>query len=91
MSLAISVKQVQRVLLADTWHNVASDTFILDYYEFVERIDAADPDLKPPASYHELQDGPRPVGFRFKESDTGLWMHGPLSSILAVVGPAPMS
>ena len=35
MSLAIDVDNVSAVLLADGWHTVADDSFLLDSYEFI--------------------------------------------------------
>ena len=36
MSLAIDVKRVEQVLLADGWHRVADRSFDLDAYEFMQ-------------------------------------------------------
>ena len=37
MSLAIDVDKVEKVLLADGWHEVADASFGLDSYEYVHR------------------------------------------------------
>jgi hypothetical protein len=77
MSLAIDTDKVIEVLLADRWHAVLDDTFVIDSYEFVE------------AGKTVLGGGQDPLvssmGFTFDEADRGGHaMSGPLTSILAV-------
>jgi hypothetical protein len=77
MSLAIDAGKVIEVLLADRWHAVLNDTFVIDSYEFVEEGKAV------------LSGGQdslvTSMGFTFAEADRGGHsMSGPLTSVLAV-------
>jgi hypothetical protein len=86
MSLAINVDNVSAVLLADGWHTVADDSFMLDSYEFVCRETLA----------HGGGDGGIcATGFRFLEDfddnagkayrGDNARVSGPLTAILAVI------
>jgi len=39
MSLAIDIDRVTAVLLADGWHQVEEESFVLDSYEYVYRTE----------------------------------------------------
>lgn len=78
MSLAINVDNVDAVLLADGWHDVADNedgvsSFSMDAYEYVwgEFV-------------HQDSRHCATLGFDFVEVKTGYRIAGPVTSILAV-------
>lgn len=77
MTLGIQLNEIKHVLLADRWHEVESQSFELDAYEFMDRDQAV-----------VRGDGQltSSVGFMFREPG-GQIVAGPLSSILAVQLP----
>jgi hypothetical protein len=77
MTLGIQVNEIKHVLLADRWHEVESQSFALDAYEFMDGDQAV-----------ARGDGQliTSVGFMFREPG-GQIVAGPLSSILAVQLP----
>ena len=77
MSLAIDTAKVVEVLLADRWHAVLKDSFVIDSYEFVE-----DGKTIVSGGQDSLVTS---IGFTFAEADRGGHaMSGPLTSVLAV-------
>jgi hypothetical protein len=81
MTLGIQVHEIKHVLLADRWHEVESESFALDAYEFMDGAEAV-----------ARGDGQliTAVGFMFREPG-GQIVAGPLSSILAVQLPRTRS
>ncbi len=77
MSLAIDVNAVERVLLADGWHDVINESFDTDAYEFIEMDDKESRIL-----HGGGNSGVCATGFRFQEKDH--WVMGPLTAVLAV-------
>lgn len=81
VSLLIDIDDVERVLLADGWHNVVDRSFTMDAYEYVR---AADGEKGRPIPY--MLGGVEPLlpatGFEFR-SEQG-WICGPITAILAV-------
>lgn len=77
MTLGIQVNEIKHVLLGDRWHEVESQSFALDTYEFMDGDQAV-----------ARGDGQliTTVGFMFREPG-GQIVAGPLSSILAVQLP----
>jgi len=75
MSLAIDIRQVRAVLLADGWHEVAGRSFDIDAYEYK----AGDDLLVGGGSVA----GVTSTGFRFNDAEGDVVM-GPLTAILAV-------
>lgn len=77
MSLAIDINKVTHVLLADGWHKVRDNSFLLDSYEFISG--------KPSNFNIEHGGGDSDicaVGFYFLSDRCEIF--GPLTSILAV-------
>jgi hypothetical protein len=76
MSLAIDVDIIERVLLADGWHEVADASFEIDAYEYVHRGQAV------------LSAGSIPgliaMGAQWKEA-SGTVIACPITAILAVM------
>ena len=74
MSLAIDIGDVAAILLADGWHSCTRGTFSMDSYEYVDTNETV------------LGGGNCPLisayGFAFNEA--GLWIYGPVTSILAI-------
>ena len=80
MSLALDVDDVVQVLLTDgKWYPVANNSFELDAYEYVWRVDRhTRPD-------HVWQDEKlTTIGFCFYAGIGDEWISGPLSAIQAV-------
>lgn len=75
MSLAIEEDDVTAVLLADGWHTVADNSFYTDAYEYADgdRITVGGGSVP----------GVPSTGFLFRD-ESGEYLSGPLSSILAV-------
>lgn|SRR3990167_4886169 len=94
MSLAIEEGKIKRVLLADGWHSVIENTFILDAYEYVDGSTTDNKSL-PVTTHYGGQVGICATGFRFTskrlrdvtespDDCEPVVILGPLTSILAV-------
>lgn len=81
MSLYINVDLVQRVLLADGWHNVEEESFDLDAYEFCDGDDLT--------LHGGGASGICSTGFSFLTGSPLARISGPLDSIIAVVTTHP--
>ena len=78
MSLSIDIGKVFSVLLADGWHDVANDSFVLDSYEYLWREELV---------HGGGDSGVCATGFSFVESYEGMdigIVAGPLTAIQAV-------
>jgi hypothetical protein len=82
MSLAIEIKNVTRVLLADGWHDVEKDSFTVDSYEYIQSH--PNPDRNPLVLHGGGNSGVCAAGFAFRGAVGGEWIAGPLTAILAV-------
>jgi hypothetical protein len=80
VTLAIKVHAVTDVLLDDSWHSVADQSFTLDLYEFHDG-DAPDARVLLPHGEYGLCS----AGFRFSEGPLRGLVSGPLSAVLAVM------
>lgn len=71
MSLAIDLDDVTAVLLADGWHGVLGQSFVVDAYEYVWRAE---------------QHGPGGLGYSFDTDINGTLctLAGPITAVLAV-------
>ena len=79
MSLAIDVRMVKWVLLADGWHEVAGGSFELDAYEYVDKDMGED---RPVFSGAQVNGVPS-TGATWKEPG-GAIVTCPITAILAV-------
>jgi hypothetical protein len=93
MSLSIDVHKVSAVLLADGWHVVAGQSFMVDSYEFLRWADGQQQGGQSETVHSAGTGGVSTNGFQFAEElDVPGWVErertvrvtGPLTSILAV-------
>lgn len=70
MSLYIETEKVTAALIGTAWHDISTGTFTVDRYDFAFEDDPL----------HDT----KTMGFGFKSSDTGEWIYGPLTALLAV-------
>lgn len=72
MSIAIDVTKLRSILLADGWHRVAKQSFVVGTYAFQQGA----------TTVAAGNGGPASQGFSFTD-DAGYTLLGPLSAILA--------
>ncbi|HXV86887.1 MAG TPA: hypothetical protein VD793_09320 [Gemmatimonadales bacterium] len=72
MGLAIDVTKVRSVLLADGWHRVVEQSFVIDAYDYVQAG----------GTRSGGNGSAPPAGYRFKD-DAGYILAGPLAAVLA--------
>ena len=74
MSLALDIDKVKAVLLADGWHAVAGESFMLDSYEYTWGEEVV---------HGGGNSGVCAIGFWFREESDAIYA-GPLTAIRAV-------
>lgn len=84
MSLAIDLDRVTHVLLADGWHEVTDESFIVAPYEFGQTVSTGTEEPTFVVLLGADNSGIQSIGFAFTEARTGSLMSGPLTSVLAV-------
>jgi hypothetical protein len=93
MSLSIDVHKVSAVLLADGWHVVFRQSFVVDEYEFLRGQDGQQQGAQSQLAHTAGTGGVSANGFQFAEQlDVPGWVEqertvritGPLTAVLAV-------
>lgn len=72
----VGVDEVFAVLLADGWHDVRGNSFMVGEYGFVQD--------QLGTVYNPKGAGKWAVGFAFEEEEPGSWIAGPIAAIQAL-------